>query len=363
MELSSVAKNFRLLCVAHAHIDMNWMWGYAETVAVTLDTFRTMLNLMNEYPDFKFSQSQASVYRIVEEFDPHMLQEIKKCVKEKRWEVTASTWVEADKNMPNGESLARHVLYTKKYLSELLDLDPDSLQLDFEPDTFGHSRNVPEVLSKAGVKYYYHCRGYKGHNLYRWKSPSGSSVITYREPLWYNATIDSDIAVVVPEFCADNNMKTMLKVYGVGDHGGGPTRRDLEKLIEMSTWPIYPTIQFGTFSEFYASVEEEIGDKLPVVDAELNSVFSGCYTTQTRIKQSNRIGEAKLYDAEAYSTLNALFVNGEYPSKAYEEAWRKVLFNQFHDIITGSCVIDTREHAMGQFQQVLATANTGYIQA
>ncbi|NLC42766.1 MAG: alpha-mannosidase [Clostridiales bacterium] len=363
MELSTVAKSFRLLCVAHAHIDMNWMWGYAETVAVTLDTFRTMLNLMNEYPDFKFSQSQASVYRIVEEFDPHMLQEIKKRVKEKRWEVTASTWVEADKNMPNGESLARHVLYTKSYLSELLDLDPDSLQLDFEPDTFGHSRNVPEVLSKAGVKYYYHCRGYKGHHLYRWKSPSGSSVITYREPLWYNATIDSDIAMVVPEFCAKNNMKTMLKVYGVGDHGGGPTRRDLEKLIEMNTWPVYPTIQFGTFSEFYASVEEEIGDKLPVVDTELNSVFTGCYTTQTRIKQSNRISEAKLYDAEAYSTLNTLFVNGEYSYKAYEEAWRSVLFNQFHDIITGSCVIDTREHAMGQFQQVLAIANTGYIQA
>ncbi len=113
MELSTAAKSFKLLCVAHAHIDMNWMWGYAETVAVTLDTFRTMLNLMDEYPDFKFSQSQASVYKIVEEFDPKMLQEIKERVKEKRWEVTASTWVEADKNMPNGESLARHVLYTK----------------------------------------------------------------------------------------------------------------------------------------------------------------------------------------------------------------------------------------------------------
>ncbi|MDD2502275.1 MAG: glycoside hydrolase family 38 C-terminal domain-containing protein [Clostridia bacterium] len=363
MELSPVAKSFKLLCTAHAHIDMNWMWGYAETVAVTLDTFRTMLNLMEEYSDFKFSQSQASVYKIVEEFDPHMLEEIKKRIKEKRWEVTASTWVEADKNMPNGESLARHILYTKRYLSELLDLDPDSLQLDFEPDTFGHSRNVPEVLSKAGVKYYYHCRGYQCHNLYRWKSPSGGSVIAYREPLWYNAAIDSEIAMVVPEFCTANNMKTMLKVYGVGDHGGGPTRRDLEKLIEMNTWPAFPAIQFGTFAEFFAAVEEETGDKLPVVDEELNSVFTGCYTTQTRIKQSNRIGEAKLFDAETCSTLNSLFVSGEYPSKTYEEAWRKILFNQFHDIITGSCVIDTREYAMGQFQQVLAAANTGYIQA
>lgn len=168
--MSTAAKSFKIICAAHAHIDMNWMWGYAETAAVVLDTFRTMLNLMDEYPDFKFSQSQASVYKIVEEYDPDMLEEIKKRVKEGRWEVTASTWVEADKNMPNGESFARHILYTKRYISRLLDIDPDSLQLDFEPDTFGHSLNTPEILLRGGVKYYYHCRGYEGHNIYRWKS-------------------------------------------------------------------------------------------------------------------------------------------------------------------------------------------------
>lgn len=363
MELSSVAKSYRMICAAHAHIDMNWMWSYAETVATTLDTFRTMLRLMEEYPDFKFSQSQASVYRIVEEYDPDMLEEIKERIKEGRWEVTAATWVEADKNMPNGESFARHILYTKRYLSKLLEIDPDSLKLDFEPDTFGHSRNVPEVLSKGGVKYYYHCRGYEGHDIYRWKSPSGASVIAYREPVGYNASIDSEIAMIVPEFCDRHGMKTMLKVYGVGDHGGGPTRRDVERLIEMNSWPVFPTITFGTFVEFFEAVEKEIGNKLPVVDHELNFVFSGCYTTQARIKLANRIGEAKLYDAEAFSTLSSLYANGRYPGRMYEEAWRKVLFNQFHDILPGSGVIETREHAMGQFQQVLAAANTGYIQA
>jgi alpha-mannosidase len=156
---------------------MNWMWRFDETVAATLDTFRTMLNLMEEYPEFKFSQSQASVYKIVEEFDPDMLEEIKKRIKEGRWEVTASTWVESDKNMPNGESLVRHILYTKRYLSELLGVDPGTLNIDFEPDTFGHNLNVPEILARGGVKYYYHCRGYDGHDIYRWKSPSGSSVI------------------------------------------------------------------------------------------------------------------------------------------------------------------------------------------
>jgi alpha-mannosidase len=166
-ELSSKAKSYKIICAAHAHIDMNWMWPWDETVAITLETFRTMLDLMNEYPDYTFSQSQASVYKIVEDHDPDMLDEIRKRVREGRWEVTASTWVETDKNIPNGESLSRHILYTKQYLSKLLDIDPDSLTIDFEPDTFGHNINVPEILNQGNVKYYYHCRGYEGHNMYK----------------------------------------------------------------------------------------------------------------------------------------------------------------------------------------------------
>ncbi|HHY22835.1 MAG TPA: alpha-mannosidase [Clostridiaceae bacterium] len=355
--LSEAAKKFKIICAAHAHIDMNWMWGYAETVAVTLDTFRTMLNLMNEYPEFTFSQSQASVYKIVEENDPCMLEEIKKRVKEGRWEVTASTWVETDKNMPNGESLARHILYTKKYLSELLDICPDSLKIDFEPDTFGHNLNVPEILSNGGVKFYYHCRGYDKRHIYRWQSPSGKTILVYREPFWYNAQIDSSMALHVPEFCTKHGLDTMLKVYGVGDHGGGPTRRDIEKIIDMASWPVFPDIKFGTFAQYFNAVEK-ISDTLPVETNELNFIFTGCYTSQSRIKMSNRIGEAKLNEAEAYSAISSAFADGKYCSKTFENAWEKVLFNHFHDILPGSGVIDTREYAMGQFQEVLAAANT-----
>ncbi len=110
-----------------------------------------MLQIMKEYPDFKFSQSQASVYRILERFAPEMLEEVKERVTEGRWELTASAWVETDKNMANGESLSRHILYAKNYLSKLFSVDPDSLEVDFDPDTFGHSRNVPEISSEGGV--------------------------------------------------------------------------------------------------------------------------------------------------------------------------------------------------------------------
>lgn len=360
--ITGLAKKYKIICTAHAHIDMNWKWNYAETVALTLDTFRTMLNLMKEYPDFTFSQSQASVYRIVEEYDPEMLDEIRKRVKEGRWEVTASTWVETDKNMPSGESLARHILYTKKYLSDLMGMKPESLKIDFEPDTFGHSRNIPEILNGGGVKFFYHCRPYAGDNIYRWIAPSGKCVISYRDHYCYNYRIASDMVMGAPEFCNKYGIDTSLRLYGVGDHGGGPTRRDIEKLIDMASWPVFPVIRFGTYIEFF-NILRKNEKNFPVAEGETNFIFTGCYTTQTRIKMANRISEAKLNEAECFGTLASILTDYRYRYDVIRDAWKKTLFNQFHDILPGSGVVDTREYAMGQFQQVLAKTNTETVRA
>ena len=276
--LAEQAKSITILCPAHAHVDMNWLWRYDETVAVLLDTFRTVLTLMTEYPSFMFSQSQASAYRIVEEHDPDMLKEIRRRVKEGRWEVTASTWVEADKNLPSGESLVRQSLYARRYLSELLEIPVDSLLLDFEPDTFGHSRKVPEILSQAGVRWYYHCRGAEEHTLYRWQAPSGASLLCYRDPWWYNAEVTTGLAAEAPQYCKRHGIDLMLRVYGVGDHGGGPTRRDVERIIDMDAWPIFPHLRFGTYREFFETAEKAA--QLPVVTQELNPLFDGCYTSR-----------------------------------------------------------------------------------
>lgn len=355
--LAKKAKDYNLICVGHAHIDMNWMWGYDETVSITIDTFRTMLDLMDEYPNFTFGQSQASVYRIVERHCPEMIDEIKSRVHEGRWEVTASTWVEADRNMPNLESMARHFLYTKQYLSDLLDIDPASLNIDYEPDTFGHHINVPEVLCDGGVKYYYHCRGSEEHVLYNWKAPSGRQILVFREPSWYNWTMDGRCALAIPGFCKKHGLNTMLRVYGVGDHGGGPTRRDIEKIIDMDKWPIFPVFRFGTYGEFYRLAEQNLC-AYPIVEGELNIIFDGCYTTQTRQKKGNRLGEALITEAEGTAALAYLATGTKYNAKAFAGAWEKVLFNQFHDILPGSGTVDTREYAMGQYQEAFAVANT-----
>jgi alpha-mannosidase len=356
--LAAEAKSFEHLCVAHAHIDMNWLWGYNETVSVTLATMETMLRLMDEYPSFTFSQSQASVYRIVEEYAPGLFEKIRQRVKEGRWEVLASTWVETDKNMPSGESLTRHLLYTKEYFAETFGIARDDLVIDFEPDTFGHNRNVPEICTSGGVKYYYHCRGHVGDKVAcRWQSPSGKELLIFTEPWWYIWNTDNTIADYAPELSRLTGTKTILRVYGVGDHGGGPSRRDISRLIEMNSWPLYPKFSFGRLKDYFEILEKS-RDRLTLLRDEINFLCDGCYTTQTRIKAGNRKAERVLADAEFYSGAALLWADHPYPGKLLAEAWRKTLFNQFHDIIPGSGVTETREYASGLYQQVFAAAES-----
>ena len=355
LPMQADCKKYKLMLCGHAHIDMNWMWRYDETVQITIDTFLTVLKLMREFPGFTYSQSQASVYRIIEENAPEMLDEIRQRVKEGRWEVSASTWVEADRNMSSAEAVARHHLYTLNYLPKLLGIERP--EVDFEPDTFGHHRNTPELLSQAGVKYYYHCRGLDGQTLYRWRAPSGSEVLVYREPFWYNDTVKGDMADFVPEFCEQFGVEAGLRVYGVGDHGGGPTRRDINRIIDMQSWPIFATVEFGTYARFFTQAAKATKN-VPVVDQELNSIFVGCYTTQTRIKKGNRYGERLLAEAEGVNAIAHAVTGAPYRNERFEAGWRNVLFNQFHDILPGSGVTDTREYAMGLYQESYAVANS-----
>ena len=360
LPLAEEAKTYTLLLVGHAHLDMNWMWSWDETVATVVATFKTMLKLMEEYPDFCFSQSQASTYKIIEDYAPELMPKIQNRIVEGRWEVTASAWVETDKNMPSTESLLNHIYYTKQYLREHWGIDPDSLDLDFSPDTFGHSAFLPELDSLGGVRYYYHCRGIDAPDLilYRWRAPSGKELLMYKEPYWYNSGIIPDPGIGLPRVASlCGGLKTGMAVYGVGDHGGGPTRRDLEQAIKMGAWPVFPTLKFGTLHEYFAAAEA-VRDAVPVVDHELNNIFTGCYTTQSRIKRGNRRAETALVAAEGLSALVAREFGIPYTDRAFESAWQHVLLTHFHDILTGSCVQDSREYAMGLYQHALSVAQT-----
>ena len=368
--IGQAAKEYTIYCVGHAHIDMNWMWSWPETVATTNDTFTTVLHLMEEFPEFVFSQSQASVYRIVEQHNPRQLEEIGQRVREGRWEVTASHWVEGDKNIASGESLCRHLLYTRRYMQELFDLAPEDVTIDWAPDTFGHAHTVPTYLARGGVKYTYmhrpgaHIGEQPRPQAFWWRGPDGSRVLVRNDMrLGYNGQIRPQMVNrCLTPFVAETGLKFTMFVYGVGDHGGGPTRRDLAWRADMDAWPVFPNIRHATARAFYERLEQE-GADLPVLDCELNFEFTGCFTTQTLIKKANRYAEKKLVDAEAAAALAWAAQVRDYPGASLEEGWRDALFSHFHDILPGSGVHDTRTYTHGLYQKTVAMTGVEEMEA
>ena len=353
--ICEVAKQYTLLCVSHAHIDMNWMWSWPETVAVTNDTFQTMLALMDEFPSFVYSQSQASTYELIERYNPAMFEAIRQRVAEGRWEVTASQWVEGDKNMASGESISRHLLYAREYFSQRFGLAPEDVEVDFEPDTFGHPATLPSIIARGGVKYYYHCRGSRGPHLYWWIGPDGSRLLVFNDVVWYMCAIGPQIADPLIAYSLATGARHMPVLYGVGDHGGGPTRRDLRRILELDTWPIYPNVECSSLHRYFRTVDGEASG-LPEITGERNFVFTGCYTSQARQKWANRHGENLLYAAEVAATLGKQIAQVSYPHHNLDEGWKHLLFDQFHDILPGSGTRDTRNYALGRAQDSQAAA-------
>jgi len=352
------AKQYTVHCVGHAHIDMNWKWDWPETVAVTNDTFTTMLRLMEEYPDFRFSQSQASVYALTKKYNPKMLDKIRERIHEGRWEVTASHWVEADKNLAATESYCRHILYTRRFMEENFGLKPEDVPIDWEPDTFGHSLGVPTYLSRGAVKYLYACRpgafGPKRPFLFRWKGIDGSTVLVCNDRWGYNGDMNPNVARNLVAYAKETGLKDFIHVFGAGDHGGGPTVGYILIAREMSTWPIFPNFKFSTAKAYFERVEQTAAS-LPTLDFELQFLSPGTYTSQTLIKRLNRTAESRLCDAEAACAILWSLFGDEYPGTQLREGWQDTLFQHFHDIVTGTNIHDSHEYVNGKLQDVAAT--------
>lgn len=375
--VGAAAKEYTIYCAGHAHIDMNWMWTWPETVAVTYDTFSTMVKLMEEFPEFHFSQSQASVYHLTQQYAPEQFGRIRQLISEGRWEVTASQWVEGDKNLASGEILCRHLLYTRRWFKEQLGLPSYAVKIAWECDTFGHCWTLPGILTRGGVTRYYHHRSSgpqlaaisagEQSQLYWWQGKDGSRVLAYDDcPNGYNCELVPGMTRYLFDMERHTGLRKLLWVYGVGDHGGGPTRRHLRAAQDMAQWPVFPVVKLTTTDDFFSACEAEIaarGLELPVVNDELNFVFEGCYTSESRIKFANRRGECDLVDTEAVATLAAGWGVAEYPGAHLADCWQRAMFVQFHDILPGSGVKETVEHAMGLFQENLARTGSFRTQA
>jgi alpha-mannosidase len=326
--LAQKAKEFNVHLVAHAHIDMNWLWPWEDTLNTIKETFSTMVKLMDKYPDFCFSQSQAVTYRVIEQEYPELFEAIRKHVKRGNWDITASMWTEADLNMVGTEALVRQFLEAKRYVKEKFGFEPE---ICWEPDTFGHIWTLPQIASKAGLKYYYFMRCGKGHPIFKWQSPDGTRVLAFTS-VYNNSVTPKNIVDVAIDLYSRYGLKTSMFVYGVGDHGGGATIEDVEAAHEIQKKKVLPAIAFSSTHRFFEEVEKQPSIKtLPVINDELQFTFDGCYTTHGDIKRYNRLCERLLLDAERFAVLS-----GKYPRNYLRKAWLNMLFNQFHDILDGS---------------------------
>jgi alpha-mannosidase len=353
--LAALAKSHVIHCVGHAHIDMNWMWGWHETVAVTGDTVRTVLQLLAEFPDFHFSQSQASIYRILERHHPDLLAALKPHIASGRWEVTASHWVEGDRNCGSGEAMTRQLLQTRAYFRDLLGLTPEDVTVDWVPDCFGHAATIPAFDARGGVRHYYCWRTGATDRppAFRWQSEDSSEILVQRELESYNGMPNPGLVRHLWTMHRLCGLRAWMMVYGIGDHGGGPTRRHIRRIIDMDAWPIFPRWRFARSSEWFAQLET-VRERLPLWTTELNSEYSGCLVSQAAIKRNNRQMENALAETDGVLALAQRLVAHPVPQPRMDEAWRTCLFGHFHDILPGSGVRATREYSGAQCQEVLA---------
>jgi len=347
---STYMKRYSTYFVGHAHIDMNWLWDWDETVATSKNTFSQAIKFMKKYAGFSYAQSQAVIYKTMEEKYPELFKEIKKMVKRGQWEVTASTWVEGDINMVSGESLVRQTLYAKQYIRKKLGVDP---KVCWCPDTFGHPASYPQILRKCGIKYYYFSRCGKNEPIFYWEGIDGSRVLACNTEYSWGVNTDSILARL-ERLRRSHSLTVDLFTYGVGDHGGGPTERDIKNILFVKNKALSPRINFSTVEKFFIDVERKI-KKIPVVKDELQFIFEGCYTTHCDIKKLNRECENKLFSAEVLSSVASLY-GFRYPQEELVQGWQNTCFNQFHDILDGSAIHSTYDYAKTLAQQAISIA-------
>lgn len=334
------AKRFTLYFDANAHIDAAWLWRDKETIEVCKNTFSSVFNMMTARPEFTYTQSAAAYYDWMERLYPDIFKGIQQRVKEGRWEVVGGMWVEPDCNLPGGISWARHLLYAKNYFRKKLGAD---VKIGWNPDSFGYNGNMPMFYNQAGIDAFVTQKiGWNETNVfpYRvfwWQSPDSSRLLTYF-PYDYVNTIGDPFSLVdwMRQFESNTGFKKMMILFGVGDHGGGPSIEMLDRIKRLDSLDIYPSLEYGTMTTYLNWMKQQDLTKIPVWNYELYLEYhQGTYTTQANTKESNRKDEILLSNAEIFASIASL--NDKTASaQSLEPAWRNVLFNQFHDILPGS---------------------------
>ncbi|HVO75273.1 MAG TPA: glycoside hydrolase family 38 C-terminal domain-containing protein [Ignavibacteriaceae bacterium] len=354
-------KRFTLYFDANAHIDAAWLWRKRETVEVCKNTFSSVFNVMQSYPGFTYTQSAAQYYDWMEKIYPDVFQKIVENVYNNRWELSGGMWIEPDCNLIDGVSWDRHLLYAKSYFKAKFG---KNVKIGWNPDSFGYNWNMPMFYKNAGINAFITQKiGWNETNVfpYRvfwWESPDGSRILSYF-PFDYVNTITQAYQLVdwLRQFEANTGFKKMMVLFGIGDHGGGPTKDMIERIEHLKSLDFFPNVEYGTAEQYLNWLEEKNLASLPVWKDELYLEYhQGTFTTQAKMKKFNRLSEVLLTDAEKFSSI-AKLLGGRYLSADLDTAWKYTMFNQFHDILPGSGIGEVYSDAAEDYKDVIESGN------
>jgi alpha-mannosidase len=348
--------------VSQAHLDPVWLWPLRDGVAETLTTMQSAVDRCEETPSFKFSRSSAITYRWAKEMDARLYGEIQNLVKNGRWERLGG-WIEQpDCNLPSTESFVRQALYAQRFFKDEFRQQP---RIGYVPDSFGHAGGLPQILKQTGLGYYAFMRPQPEDNLdipllFWWQSDDGTRVLAQRIPGIYSqsyAASADDIEATIRAADTHNfapGFDDGVMWFGVGNHGGGPTREHVARVLELQNDMSLPELRFSTLQEYFQAIENSPAyADLPVVHSELQYTFRGCYSATGEVKMLNRRCEQTLLTAEATGVLASLQGALSFDADVLREAWWRLLFNQFHDILAGTCVETTQNETRHRFGATL----------
>jgi len=353
----------------HAHIDIAWLWTLGQTRRKTERTFHNAIRLMEQFPDYHFTQSQPQLYQFIKEDQPELFNAIKQKIQEGRWEPIGGMWVEADCNLSGAESLARQFLLGRTFFRQHFGKDTETPVL-WLPDVFGYAWALPQLIQQAGLKYFMTIKiGWSQYNrlpydTFMWQGIDGTQILTHFSTVkefgseyasTYNSMANAKEALGTwQNFQQKELQKDLLMAYGFGDGGGGPTREMLENIAVMKHFPGLPQVKQSSAKNFFEAIAPLTESKMmPVWNGELYLEYHrGTYTTQARNKRANRKSEFLMHDAEFIATYASLLTGYQYPITEFQNAWRTVCLNQFHDIIPGSSIGPVYEESQQQYAQL-----------
>jgi len=354
------AKDYKIHMIGHGHIDPVWLWPWNEGVSVVHSTFRSVLDRMKENSDFTFVSSSPQFFQWVSENDPEMLNEIRTRVEEGRWNIVGGWWVEPDVNIPNGEAMVRQGLYGQLTFERLLGR---RAKIGFNPDSFGHTGTLPQILKLQGIESYAFMRPGPHEktipaDIFWWEGLDGTRVLTYRIPISYNESrsVKNRVEQILERF-QGQPVNSFMAFYGVGDHGGGPTKINIQSIEELKTEPGAPKVFFSTLDRYFEEIKADKTIELPIVKDDLQHHAVGCYTAEAEIKKGNRKSEAALMTSEKITGIGSAVWGANYPKKEFTSAWERVLFLQFHDSLAGTSVPEHSEKARNGYGYALEIAD------